>query len=147
MSPKLYQNKDPFQEINFSETIKTFPQKYYSQQGENISVEEFSKQFLLTVFSNYLLLKFETGSKVLINIGSDGSGIATDVKKDNIVLHVPAMIKCKDLQLELLDILQKLIESFEKRELKYEIVEQAKDNNNFYFKRYLIKERFKEPKQ
>lgn len=147
ISPTLYQNKNPFQEIDYSQAIKNFPQKYYSQQGENISVEEFSKQFLLTVFSNYLLLKYESDSKIRINIGSDGAGIATNYERDNIVLHVPAMIKCKELQSELINILNRLIGYFEKKELEYEIVEQAKDNNRFYFKRFLIKNRFKELKK
>lgn len=63
------------------------------------------------------------------------------------MLHVPAMIKCKELQSELINILNRLIGCFEKKELEYEIVEQAKDNNRFYFKRFLIKNRFKELKK
>ncbi|MEO8255115.1 MAG: hypothetical protein ABI554_12095 [Flavobacterium sp.] len=134
---KFKQNKNPFISLKVDETDR---QIFYSQQGEKISTEEFIKQFTLSVFSNYLAFKSEGITKVLINIGSDGSMTRTNKKSDNYIFTVPATIKNKQLQLKIIEILDLTIELYEQGELKREIIEEAKNNNRFYLKKQMIKD-------
>jgi hypothetical protein len=138
ISPGFKQDKDPFRELQLSEEVKSHPQIFYSQLGEVISIEEFIKQFILSVFCNYISLKSEGLEDIKINIGSDGSLARTAIPK-GIILHVPAPIENKALQVLLLKTLENVIDLYEAKELKRELVVQAKLNNQFYQKKDLIK--------
>lgn len=132
------QDKNPFQNLSFSKEIKNFSQKYYSQKGKNITVEEFSKQFILSIFCNYLALRSEGFDKIFINIGSDGSLARTETPIA-IVMHVPAVIKSKDLQKELIGLLNSVIKLYETKQLQREVVIETKYNNQYYTKKGMIK--------
>ncbi|EMM87219.1 hypothetical protein LEP1GSC039_0957 [Leptospira santarosai str. 2000027870] len=133
------QDKDPFLNLNFSKRALSNPQIFYSQQGANITVEEFSKQFLQSIFSNYLVLISEGFSEVFINIGSDGSAQRVESPK-SIVFHVPAKIENEALQIELMRLIENIIYLYERKILKKEIVDQAKLSNKYYEKKSRIKD-------
>ncbi|WP_032923740.1 hypothetical protein [Leptospira santarosai] len=105
----------------------------------NITVEEFSKQFLQSIFSNYLVLISEGFSEVFINIGSDGSAQRVESPK-SIVFHVPAKIENEALQIELMRLIENIIYLYERKILKKEIVDQAKLSNKYYEKKSRIKD-------
>lgn len=137
------QNKDPFKNLELSAELKSHSQTFFSQQGEKISIEEFSKQFILTVFTSYLAIKSEGLTGIKINIGSDGSLVRTENLEKNIVLQIPARIENKAFQLKLIELLAETIELYDKGELRWEIVDEAKNNNQYYTKKSFIKEHLK----
>lgn len=133
---KFKQNKNPFINLKVSEEKNS---QFYSQTREKISTEEFVKQFTLSVFCNYLVFKSEGITKILTNVGSDGSMTRTNRESNNYVFNVPATIKSKELQLKIIEVLSSVINLYELGELSREIVEEAKDNNRYYFKKHMIK--------
>lgn len=134
------QNIDPFEEWKLSQEIIDSSGQFFSQLGEPISTKEFAKQFLLSVFTNYLACISEGLSGIKINIGGDGAMVRTENQVKNIILHQPAIIRNKELQLELIGLFGRLVDLYEKGELVKDIVDQAKLNNKYYFKKGLIKE-------
>ncbi|WP_185286010.1 hypothetical protein [Chryseobacterium indologenes] len=139
ISQEYTQNQDPFENMFLSEKIIKHPQKFASQLGEPISVEEFVKQFSLSVFCNYLVAKSEGFEEIKLNVGSDGSLIIAE-KPRNLILPVPASIINKDLQIKIIEIISQLIEFYESKVLKYEIVLQTKKNNSFFHKKAIIRQ-------
>ncbi|RYM33299.1 hypothetical protein ERX46_10160 [Brumimicrobium glaciale] len=95
-----YQNKNPFESLALTKELNKYKSDFRSQRGEKICLKEFIKQFTLSVFSNYLVLRSEDFSEndISINIGNDGSMAIGDNKNGKIVLHVPAMIREKNIQ-------------------------------------------------
>ena len=142
ISKNYTQTKDPFENFKLTKEIKEHPQKFYSQLGEKLTIEEFSKKFILSIFANYLVFISENYNKndIQINIGSDGSMVIADKK---IILKVPAIIKNKAYQLKLIELLEQVIDLYSTGELKREIVEDAKMNNKYYFKKSLVKDQLK----
>ena len=142
ISKSYSQNKNPFEKLILSKNIKEHKQKFYSQQGEELSIEEFSKKFILSVFTNYLVFICEgfNTNDIQINIGSDGAMAIADKK---IILRVPATIRNKAYQLKLIELLEQVINLYSNGELKREIVEDAKMNNKYYFKKSLVKDQLK----
>ena len=142
ISKSYSQNKNPFEKLILSKNIKEHKQKFYSQQGEELSIEEFSKKFILSVFTNYLVFISEgfNTNDIQINIGSDGAMAIADKK---IILRVPATIRNKAYQLKLIELLEQVINLYSNGELKREIVEDAKMNNKYYFKKSLVKDQLK----
>lgn len=141
INTEIKQNVDPFEEFIFSEEIIN-SQQFYSQLGEKISVEDFSKKFTLSTLCNYLALKEEGAEGLKINIGNNGSTVISE-KSNSFLLMVPAQISSKTLQTKLIELMNKIIQLYEKNLLKIEIVQMAKENNNYYEKIALIKERKK----
>ncbi|MBU3010708.1 hypothetical protein KO506_04805 [Polaribacter vadi] len=146
ISTNYTQNKDPFENLILSKNIKEHPQKFYSQQGEKLTIEEFSKKFILSIFTNYLVLISEglKSNTIKINIGSDGSMAIADEK---IVLRVPALIENKEYQLRLIELIEEVINLYSTGELKREIVENAKMDNKYFFKKSLVKQQLKNEKK
>lgn len=139
ISTDYSQDKDPFENLMLSKEIKEHPQEFYSQQGEKLTIKEFSKKFILSIFTNYLVFISEgfMPNNIQINIGSDG---AMAIAEKNIILRVPAPIKSKAYQLKLIELLKRVIDLYSTGELKREIVEDAKMDNKYYFKKSLVKE-------
>ncbi len=139
ISVEFPQNKDPFQDLKLSDEIKNHPQIFYSQLGQKITIEEFSKQFILSVFCNYLALKSEGFQDIKISIGNDGS-VAWTEKPKSILLTVPAPIENKAFQIILIELLDTTISLYDQMELKRDIVLEAKNTNKYYQKKSLIKD-------
>lgn len=137
ISLNFKQNKNPFDNLKITKGINN--QIFLSQNREEISTIEFVKQFSLSVFTNYLVLKSEGVKEILTNVGSDGSMSRTNRESNNYILRVPATIKSKQLQLKIVEILTSIINLYESGELSREIVEEAKNNNKFYFKKQMLK--------
>ncbi len=135
---KFKQNKNPFDGLKISTGKDN--QIFLSQSREKISTEEFVKQFTLSVFSNYLVFKSEGIKEILTNVGSDGSMTRTNRESNNYIFGVPATIKSKQLQLRIIKVLTSVIDLYESGELTREIVEEAKNNNRYYFKKHMLKE-------
>lgn len=134
------QNIDPFENLNFpKELINNSPQ-FYSQKGDKITLEEFSKQFTKSIFCNYLALKAEGFNDIKINIGSDGALVITE-KPATLVLKVPAVIRNEAFQLSLIELLNKTIQLYESKLLTIDIVNEAKNNNDYYRKIAVIKDK------
>lgn len=137
ISLNFKQNKNPFEDLSITKKIRN--QIFLSQSREEISTIEFVKQFSLSVFANYLVLKSEGVNEILTNVGSDGSMSRTNREKNNYILGVPATIKSKQLQLKIIEVLTSIINLYESGELTKEIVDEAKNNNKFYFKKEMIR--------
>ncbi len=138
-----YQNSSPIDEIKFPEELINIKSTFFSQQGDKISLVEFAYQFTLSVFCNFLVLKSEgfKENDIKINVGSDGSMIIGEKENKPMIFHVPATIPNTELQKYILSLIQKTIELYEVGKLKIEIVESAKANNRFFFKKFQIRER------
>lgn len=136
-----FQNTNPFNTIELPKELESFNHGFRSQKGEKITLKEFIRQFGLSVFSNYLVLRsvgFEE-KDISINVGSDGSMTCVDSEKGKIVLHVPAMIKEKEIQKHILFILEELIKLYQSCKLEVGVVEDSINNNQYYFKKTQIK--------
>lgn len=138
----IKQDVDPFNNLNFTEEIVKNAPQFYSQAGEPISISEFTKQFILTIFCNYLALKAEGFNDIKLNLGSDGGMIMAE-KPLTIVLMVPATIKSKAFQDKLSEVLNDTIQLYENNSLILDVVNDAKSNNDYYKKIFLIKEKKK----
>lgn len=134
------QNSDPFVNLQLSDEIRN-SQQFYSQTSEKITAEEFSRLFILSVFSNYLAFISEGFNKhdITINISSDGA-LAVSKKPKSIAMHVPAVISSKELQTKLLELLNETIHAFEEKKLDHLIVNEARKNNAFYETKAYIKD-------
>jgi hypothetical protein len=136
------QDLNPFTNLNLSTAIKNHPHKFYSQLGEQIPIKEFVRQFTLSVFCNYLALRSEGIEDIKINIGKDGSMIRTETPR-SLILHVPARIENKKLVIELIRLVKITINLYDTKLLKREIVIESKRNNQYYYKKDLIKEQLR----
>lgn len=133
------QNVNPFENPFFSKDVINDPSQFYSQQGERISLNEFAKQFTQSVFCNYLALKAEGFDDVKINIGGDGAMVRVEQPKP-LVLVVPATIKSRLLQQELIALLQETIRLYENTLLSLDVVNDSKNSNDYVRKIALIKD-------
>ncbi|WP_303917897.1 hypothetical protein [Draconibacterium sediminis] len=138
-----YQNSNPIDIVKLPKELTNTKSIYFSQLGDELSLVEFANQFTLSVFCNFLVLKSEgfEENDISINVGSDGSMVIGEKEKKPMIFHVPAAIPNKALQNYILDLIKMTIELYEKGKLKLEIVESAKENNRFYFKKSQIRER------
>lgn len=135
---KYHQNTDPFEGLILDQmNCKNI--KFTSQSGQPIDTLNFIKQFTLSVFTNYLILKSEKMDCEL-KIGSDGAVLTTQNHKKNLLLRTPAIIESPDLQLSILKIVSNIIELYECGELKRELVIQAKNDNFYYLKKVSLKQ-------
>lgn len=145
ITTKFTQNKDPFKNIRLTKALRDSKSQFLSQLGEEISLKEFIKQFTLSVFNNYLVFKSEEflDSEIKMNIGSDGAMVNTLSVRGNFLFSSPAVIKNKSLQKELIKLLNNTIDLFNEKELDFNLVEMARLNNRYYFKKSLIKDQLK----
>lgn len=143
---KEYQDINPTDIIDFPKELQELKSGYLSQQGERISIKEFSNQFTQSVFCNYLVLKSEgfEESAIKINVGSDGSMVIGEKDNKPMVLHVPARIMNKTLQKYILNLIEETIVFYNTGRLEYDIVESTKLNHRFYLKKSQIRERLME---
>lgn len=145
---KFSQNINPFESLELSEEITKGQHSFYSQRGEEITVAQFIEQFAKSVFCNYLVFISEGLGKneISVNIGSDGSLVVGSVKEEKFVLQVPAIIKNKDLQCTIIKVLEEIIGLFHAKKLDFKLVEHAKTNNGYYYKKTAIKNQIAEIK-
>jgi hypothetical protein len=138
-----YQNSVPIDIIDFPSNLKDKESSYLSQRGEKISLKEFANQFSLSVFCNFLVLKSEgfDEEKIKINVGRDGSLVIGEKDNKPMIFNIPSIIESKILQKFIIKLIHLTIELYSKGKLKYEIVETAKENNYFYFKKSQIRDR------
>lgn len=137
-----FQNVNPFEVDDLPNELKEKEIGYRSQIGEKISLNEFIKQFSLSVFCNFLVLRSERFEEndISINVGSDGSMIVGKNEKGQIVFHVPASIQNKTLQKHIISKIEATINLYNNYKLEYEIVEAAKENNKYYFKKSQVRQ-------
>ncbi len=140
-----YINKDIQQNINPFENLilpnDENSQQFYSQKGEKITIEMFVKQFVLSTFCNFLAMEAEDFTNLKINVGIEGSLIISETP--SCILVVPARISCKMLQQTILETLDNIIKLYKNNLLTLEIVNEAKEQNNYYDKLLRIKEQKK----
>lgn len=141
ISTEYKQNINPFENIQLSKSIRNVKQVFYSQCGEEICVEDFIRQFSLSVFTNYLVLASEGLKDISIIIGSDGALLSAKTCSRDIVLRTPAIIENTDLQLKLIELQYSLIELYDKKELVIELVEEARFKNRYYDKIIMTKDK------
>ncbi|WP_139959928.1 hypothetical protein [Flavicella sediminum] len=146
---KEYQDTNPIDTINFPKELEKLKSGYLSQQGERISIKEFSEQFTQSVFCNYLVFKSEgfEDNIIKINVGSDGSLVTGEKDNKPMVLQVPARIINLTLQKYIINLIGNTIELYNNGRLKYEIVESTKLNHRFYLKKSQIRERLMETEE
>ena len=139
INTEIKQNINPFENIILpNDTIKN-PQQFYSQKGLTLSNEEFAKQYILSIFCNYLALKNEGFTNIKINIGNDGAMVRTE-KPISFVLMVPAKIINKAFQQKLIELLNNTIYLYDNKMLLLEIVNEAKEKNDYFRKLSIIKD-------
>lgn len=141
-----YQNAVPIDIVEFPTELNNKENSYISQRGEKISLKEFASQFSLSVFCNFLVIKSEgfEEDKIKINVGRDGSLVIGEKDDKSMIFNVPAIIESEILQKFIIKLIYLTIELYSNGKLKYEIVETAKDNNLFYFKKSKIRDRLME---
>lgn len=134
------QSVNPFKNLIISKEITNCSPQFYSQKGDKISLKEFSKQFIQSVFCNYLALKAEGFNDIKINIENDGALVIT---KDpmTLIFMVPAIISSKDFQNLLIELLNKTILLYENKLLTLKIVNETKNSNDYYQKIAIIKDK------
>jgi hypothetical protein len=140
-----YQNENPFSKIKISKRLKKSNDHFLSQLKEKICLAEFIKQFTLSVFCNYLVLKSEgfSETEISINVGGDGTLTIGKGKIGQMILHTPAKIEELEIQKIILKAINKVIQSFNKSKIKVNLVEDAMQNNKYYFKKHLVKDQLK----
>ena len=140
-----FQNENPFAKIKVTKELKQTNDHFVSQHGDNICLVEFIEQFTLSVFCNYLVLMSEgfNSVEISINVGIDGAMTVGKGKNGHIVLHTPARIEEIEVQKILLKAINKTIHSFQKSYLQVALVENAMQNNKYYFKKSLVKKQLK----
>lgn len=141
-----YQNLVPIDIIDLPSELKDKESSYLSQCGEKISLKEFANQFSLSVFCNFLVFLSEgfEEDEIKINVGRDGSLIIGEKDNIPILFHVPAIIESDILQKFIIKLIYLSIELYNNGKLKYEIVETAKKDNHFYFKKSQIRDKLME---
>lgn len=141
-----YQNTAPIDIVEFPKELDNKENSYLSQHGIKICLKEFAKQFSLSVFCNFLVIKSEgfEENEIKITVGKDGSLVIGEKNNKPIILHVPAIIENEILQKFILKLIQITIELYNNGKLKYEIVETAKEHNQFYFKKSQIRDKLME---
>lgn len=141
-----YQNTAPIDIVEFPKELDNKENSYLSQHGIRICLKEFAKQFSLSVFCNFLVIKSEgfEENEIKITVGKDGSLVIGEKNNKPMILHVPAIIENEILQKFILKLIQITIELYNNGKLKYEIVETAKENNQFYFKKSQIRDKLME---
>ncbi len=141
-----YQSTVPIDIVDFPSSLNDKESSYLSQRGDSISLKEFANQFSLSVFCNFLVLKSEgfDEKEIKINDGSDGSLVIGEKGNKLTIFHVPAMIDNTTLQKYILELIQSTIELYNKGKLKYSIVESAKEDNRFFYKKSQIRDRLLE---
>ncbi|MEP5916964.1 MAG: hypothetical protein ABJ279_09060, partial [Nonlabens ulvanivorans] len=146
---KEYQDTNPIDTINFPKELEKLKSGYLSQQGERISIKEFSEQFTQSVFCNYLVFKSEgfEDNIIKINVGSDGSLVTGEKDNKPMVLQVPARIINLTLQKYIINLIGNTIKLYNNGRLKYEMVESTKLNHRFYLKKSQIRERLMETEE
>lgn len=139
ISTEFHQNKNPFAKLKLSDKIKKRSGQCTSQAGIKINTETFVEQFCLSVLCNYLALRSEGFSNIITTIGKDGC--LTRIEEPNPMLfHIPATIKYKPLQIEIIKITNELMSLYEKGLLDKNLVDRAKKDNRFFHKKRLIKQ-------
>jgi len=107
---------------------------FIDQQGNHINTKRFIELFTMSVFCNYMALREENylSDDIKINIGQDGSmQIAESKINGNNLLHNPAIIKDKAIQLEIIRCVTEAVNLFETNQLDSIALLQAKARSSY----------------
>ncbi|WDE11857.1 hypothetical protein [Thalassomonas haliotis] len=118
---------------------------FLSQYEEKISLDEFIRQFTLTVFCNYLALRSEGfgENEISLNITNDGVVSIAKGRKGSAILLSSAPIKEPEVKKIVSKSINAIIKSFVKAKLQKDIVDGAIYLNKFYCKKSFIKAQLK----
>lgn len=141
----MTQDVDPFVNLDFIPSANCSSVKFYSQLGKRININEFIKQFSLSVFINYIAMLSEgfCDNDLTVSVGGNGSIVAAQNHTGNMVLHTPASIKDEKLQFKLCKMIDDLLTMYKQGVLSVDIVKKAMHDNKYYLKKRLIKDKLK----
>ncbi len=144
-SKKVWQTDNPFENLKISKRQKKIHDYFLSQYEEKISLDEFIKQFTLTVFCNYLALRSEDfdENEVSLSIANDGVVLIAEGDKGSVILLSRAPIKEPEVKKIVSKSIKAIIKSFVKAKLQKDIVDEAIYLNDFYCKKSYIKTQLK----
>ncbi|WDE05433.1 hypothetical protein SG34_000320 [Thalassomonas viridans] len=145
LSKKRWQTENPFKSLKISKRQKKMHDYFLSQYEEKISLNEFIKQFTLTVFCNYLALRSEGfgENEISLNITDDGVVSIAKGSKGSVILLSQAPIKEPEVKKIVSKSINAIIKSFIKAKLQKDIVDSAIYLNKFYCKKSFIKAQLK----
>lgn len=115
---------------------------FVDQQGKVISTKRFVELFSMSVFSHYMVLRDENfqPNQIKINVGSDGSlQQGTSLDRGNYVLHCPATIMDRDVQIKVIETVEKMIELYEQNRLDAIALLQTKARTNYIKNRAILR--------
>lgn len=141
---KFEQNANPFDGFAIDKNKIDCSILYLSQTGEQVTVEDFVKQIVLTVLTNYVVLVSERISveKIKVSVGADGSTVYTDMEgSDPVTLVTPAFIDDKYVSEIISAKLFETINLFNQNILDPLLVESALNSNRYIEKKSFVKDR------
>jgi hypothetical protein len=119
---------------------------FRDRQGNPITTKRFVELFSMSIFCNYLALREENylSNEIKVNVGKDGSmQIGESQVNGNILLHTPAIIKNKVVQIEIIRCVNECVRLFENNKIDAIALLQAKARNNYINNRALIRKQIK----
>lgn len=122
---------------------ETFPVPYSaSPDGEPLNAKQFIEAFTASVLTNCLILREEgfLAREITINVGSDGSMQHASSAERSLLMHCPASIPDKDIQVEIVRCLGEALERLESNDAGGIALMQAKARNNYVLKRSMIRQ-------
>jgi hypothetical protein len=119
-----------------------YPDPYtFSPSGEPLSAKRFVEDFTASVVTNCLILREEgfLAREIKVNVGSDGSMQHASSLSRSLVMHCPAVIPHKELQLEVMRCLRATLERLDNDSAGNTALMQAKAKNNYVLKRAIVR--------
>jgi hypothetical protein len=134
----------PLVEANIGEIQNDI--SFRDREGNLINTKKFIELFSMSIFCNYLALREENyhSNEIKINVGKDGSmQIGESQVNGNCLMHSPATISDKRVQLEVIRCLEETVKLFESNKLDSIALLQAKARNNYIKNRAAIRHQIK----
>jgi len=119
---------------------------FRDREGNPIDTKKFIELFSMSVFCNYLALREENyySNEIKINVGKDGSmQIGESEMNGNCLMHTPATISDKRVQVEVIRCVETAVKLFEENKLNPIALLQAKARNNYIKNRAAIRHQIK----
>lgn len=119
---------------------------FRDRNGKPISTKRFVELFSMSIFCNYLSLREENyqSNEIKVNVGKDGSMQIGESKiNGNCLMHTPAVIENKSVQLEVIRCVNECVQLFENNKIDTIALLQAKARNNYINNRALIRKQIK----
>jgi hypothetical protein len=106
-----------------------------------LNVKQFIEAFAASILTNCLVLREEgfLPREIKVNVGADGSMQHASSPQRSLIMHCPASIPDKEVQVEIMRCLGEALERLESYDAGGIALMQAKAKNNYVLKRSIIR--------